>query len=511
VSEDQVARLTAALDAADRAAPAPSARVALLQLRAAVEQALTVPAMARRSERVRDTAKTLLRQAGRLTTAAEQIGRTGNRRLPRAIIGATGAAADVCVTALQVGVGRAARAATDAAAAITHLATEREYLEPRDQRDRDTLVSQLNKIGNGITADLYDPRLAWTPTQVKQAQDAVRRTIQARREAYLSLRESADSAAWKLYDLAAQARLAKLAPAPLHAIDELLIANAQTHYYGSVLTAASAERAAERFDALSPADAARMEQLLRDAKSPYEQAYLMKALAAGHDVQSVSEFAAKIHPYGDDVNWLGQHLATFHETDPNQPTPLPVLFKDQQWSQGDTPQCVAYSLMAARAQVDPVYALTLTTGDQPGSELDSGAAFHQHLTDEGNRIYEVGHAGSDPSFSGIPEYAVEALADTVVGGGIGVDYDPRIGLPDNRDLLTDISRTVDNGIPVPLILQAGPSLHLMLVTDHQDNMFQIYNPWGNTMWVSTQQFQGGDFGQVQQNPQETIEAYLPRR
>ena len=90
-----------------------------------------------------------------------------------------------------------------------------------------------------------------------------------------------------------------------------MISNAGTYDSGPVLTAATAGRAAVRFNDLTAVDASRMDKLLRDASS-HERAYLMKALAAGYDVQKVSEFAATIHPYGDDLGWLDQHLTPFH-------------------------------------------------------------------------------------------------------------------------------------------------------------------------------------------------------
>ena len=63
-----------------------------------------------------------------------------------------------------------------------------------------------------------------------------------------------------------------------------------------------------------------------------------------------------------------------------------MVFKGQESTQGQTPKCVPYAIVAARAQVDPVYALELTTGGRPGTELDSGAAFQQRLIAEANRV-----------------------------------------------------------------------------------------------------------------------------
>ena len=104
----------------------------------------------------------------------------------------------------------------------------------------------------------------------------------------------------------------------------------------------------------------------------------------------------------------------------------------------------------------------------------------------------------------------KSLAQGEVGDRIGLDYDVRVRWPDNPDLVTEIARTVDNGVPVPLGVRAEwITGHQMVVIDNHDGYFQIYNPWGTTFWVSHDSFMHGELGLFTPGPWSPIAVHLP--
>ena len=111
---DPVARLQTALDTVIGRAPLQlhmlqtgvTAPVYLVKVQVAVQLALTVPAMARRSEQVRETGRALTRHAGQLAATSKDVGHVGKQKLPHAIVGATGTSADLCIQALDKGLSR---------------------------------------------------------------------------------------------------------------------------------------------------------------------------------------------------------------------------------------------------------------------------------------------------------------------------------------------------------------------------------------------------------------------
>lgn len=460
-----------------------------------------VPRMRGSVEQLDRIGRGLVERAEGLMNTADDAHRIGRSVLPGAIVGATGLKADVSIRAMGTGVTRAEQVLRKAAKVFSDLSGVRESAEKRDDDGTDQLT-RLHRYGTTLVDDFArDPTAGWLADRVKQLREDSLNALLTRIRARADLRDAADVAARVLYGLAGQARLARLGPSPLPAVDELVMAHAGADDRGgAVLTAGSAERAAARLSGLSPADQEIMRDLLTQAKSPHERAYLLKALAAGHDMTEIGAFAAKIHPYGHDPEWLDQHLSPFAPT--AEGVRSDVRFGDALWTQGDTVQCIPVTTIAALAETDPLYALTLTAGDQPGNPaLDNSAAFTERLGTEADRLYNDGRTWWQwvSGAEGLWPEAMESLADANAGRATGVDFAIRdLGRPVDQDTVTEIARTVSRGVPVPLqITGTGHDIaHAVVVTGYSNGRFELFNPYGFSFSVTEHQFTQGFLDQA---------------
>lgn len=185
------------------------------------------------------------------------------------------------------------------------------------------------------------------------------------RDAAVIADEAGRKAASRLNDLASQARAATLSNAHLDSVDTLVLTQAAApgdpEDLNAILTTNDAERAGQYLDRMSEQDRSRIDALLDNATSPQEKAYLMKALAAGHDINAIQDFSSKIHAHGGDPQWLRDRLTPILTEDHDTTTGVwdSVRYQGAEWTQGQRPTCVAYSTMVARAQADPLYGVAV--------------------------------------------------------------------------------------------------------------------------------------------------------
>ncbi len=322
------------------------------------------------------------------------------------------------------------------------------------------------------------------------------------RDAAVIAEDAGKKAASRLDDLASQARAGKLASSNLTSVDKLVLTQAAApggpEDLNAILSANDATRAGDRLDKLSAEDRARMDALLDNAKSPQEKAYLMKALAAGHNVGDIENFDRQIHDHGDDPQWLRDRLTPIvtpdHDTTTGQNDP--DTYQGSGWSQDQRPTCVAYSTMTARAQVDPLYSLNLTTGGHPGDPAyDNPQAFHERARVESERIYSEGRdVGWHPfgQGDGMNTKQGVSVANKEISPATGGHYEHKDldNADDRRNVLPEVEHAVDNGRPVPVQVR-GDGGHQMMIIGHEGDKLQIYNPWGHTVWVSEDDFING--------------------
>jgi hypothetical protein len=309
-------------------------------------------------------------------------------------------------------------------------------------------------------------------------------------------------------DQAAGLRARRLQGSPMSALDDVVLAEAGNNWFSddtSILTPAQDQRAAAALSGLSDADRRAMMRMLATAASPEQRAYLLKMLAAGYPVGDVSKFDALIAAHGDDPQWLAARLNplsldrgnTTGEVDGEQVN----AFDGQVWTQGQYPTCVASSTVAARAAVDPLYALQLTTGGHPGDPAyDNPDAFAQRLRAEQSQVYDDGRNWVQKLFGtdGMTDAESTTIANQQIATHTGATYQ-NVEMPDpdaRSDALPQVERAVDDGYPVPITTRGGDEGHQMMIIGHQGDQLEIYNPWGYSYWVSESAFTDGQINNV---------------
>jgi hypothetical protein len=298
-----------------------------------------------------------------------------------------------------------------------------------------------------------------------------------------------------LHEVATKAR-SGIIRSGLSNLDNLLIATAGGTT-AEILTPAMEKRAAAAVDAMGISDRERWNALLTAAKSPEQQAYLFKALAAGYSLDKITQFNSLIADEGTNPEWLAEHLnpLVMDSDDPND-VKNANAFNGAAWSQGQDPTCVAASTVTARAQIDPLYALQLTTGGHPGDpNTDNPAAFADRLHAEQQSVYDDGrHWYENWGHDGMTDDQSQTIADQQIAAHTGTSY-TNVDMDDQqaRDTtMRSVERAVDDGYPVPLSVdQAGGDGHQMMVIGHVGDKLEIYNPWGYTYWVSENDFVAG--------------------
>lgn len=454
-----------------------------------------------------------------LDAALMAVGEIRRQRLPEVWAGETHVAATEALAAAERGLERGVGVLGRIAKELFRLA---DALEVAQKGDRDGIppLQEAYGLTEEITAGPFIDPLNYDGDKMHRAHQLAIGGIGDRVGAHSALAETSREVASTFHDLASQARLQRLADSPLSALDELLLADAGStgdSVDSAILSAVMADRAADKLAGLSEADRARMEQLLAGAGSPEHRAYLMRALAAGHDINKITEFNRLIGPYGNDPAWLAEHLNPLGggSLDPGKQF---TTFDGKLWTQGNYPTCVAASTVTARAQVDPLYALQLTTGGHPGDPAyDNGDSFAERLRNEQVRVYDderpwyqelplIDQGGMSPGQSA-------NVADEEVGAYTGADYENRDvdNADERRAVLPEIERAVDEGHAVPFSSRDGDRGHQMLIIGHEGDRLQVYNPWGYTVWVNEDDFVNGRLDSFDKDvPSEFTSVRLPK-
>ncbi|MFJ9927232.1 peptidoglycan-binding protein [Streptomyces misionensis] len=458
-------------------------------------------------------------QAGDVHDRADKVARKG---LPEVWVGDTRVLASAAVAAAARDATRMAEAFQGGAKALHALADSLGTARRQDADGRAKMHQAQQRLGP--RDDFFDLTRLLETEEEREAALTAGRALAAdgadlMHRAAVTADDAVRAAVRDLNKWAAEARAGKLHTGGLTAVDRLMLADAGGASgpadLNEILTANDLERSGRAMDRLSAADRARMDRLLADAKTPQEKAYLMKALAAGHDVDDVQTFAGKIH--GKDAAWLQRHLTPIvnpagsmkdEGTDPvrgsNMNTQL-QSFDGQQWAQGGDGQdgtCVASTTVAARALVDPVYALSLTGG--PGGQEDDPAAFRQRLVAEQHRMHVEGHG--DPNWNGMSLKGQTDISNKEISPETGSSYTlHQVGdTASRRDILPRIEKSVAEGKPVPFDAQGREpdgtwNGHSMMIVGQEGDKLEIYNPWGQTTWVSEDDFVNGGMAKAGDN------------
>jgi uncharacterized protein YukE len=351
----------------------------------------------------------------------------------------------------------------------------------------DALAEAASVAGAMTVGHVPDP-FGYDGERMRAAHREAMTAADLRVAAHVAVRGAGEDFAATMHDLVTQARARELwtTTKPL---DAIVLADAGGRYGGDpqILTAAMDARAATALGAMPDGERGRMMALLAGARSPEQRAYLLKALAAGYSVDEVGRFDQMIAGHGDDPAWLDQHLSPLQMDAAAADGKVFNSFGNELWAQGPQPTCVAASTVAARAQVDPLYALRLTTGGHPGDPaLDNAQAFEGRLRDEQTRVYDDGRSWWQGllHLDGMTDNQSAAVANQEIAPHTGVRYDD-VEVTDQESrsaAIPAVERAVDDGYPVPFVAHEGALGHQMLVIGHSGDRLQIYNPWGYTYW-----------------------------
>jgi hypothetical protein len=372
-----------------------------------------------------------------------------------------------------------------------------------DQHGADSLRAAAATTAEMTWGIIPDPT-SYDGELMRSAHGEAMRGIAGRVDAWTQLRDAGRDFTKFTNMTAANALTARLSDSPLSPLDELVIGDAGSGMGTDepILSAMSADRASDALAAMNDADRRRMTEMLTLAGSPEHRAYLMKTLGAGHGVDEVARFNSLIAPYGGDPAWLRQHLNPMDSSHKNRETGRTVgtQFQGAEWTQGPAQTCVASSTVGARAHLDPLYALGLTTGGHPGDPaFDNPQAFSERLKDEQHRIYDDGRnwvqeVNEDlTGKGGMTNEQSATVATEELGRATGTHY-ANVDLDTPEALNTalgPIEKAVDEGYPVPISTYDDDGAHQMMIIGHADGMLHIYNPWGETMWVTEDDFVNG--------------------
>ncbi|MFG1807411.1 peptidoglycan-binding protein [Streptomyces sp. NPDC049040] len=490
-----------------------------------IDDALSVPVPGGDTGTLESLAGLYRGQVDHVSSVSDQVDRVGSKGLPQVWVGETSILASDAVGAAGRSVTRMIEAFQGGATVLVTLADAIGAAQRKDEQGRGQLLDQKRMLGgkDGFFDNLHEnDGEEWDRLQGAHFGSYA---VDMMHEAVADAQEATRVAARDLNKWASEARAGKMGTSELSAVDKLMLADtgvagADTEL-NEIMTAGDLKRASARMDQLSLDDETAMERMLAQSDSPQERAYLMKALAAGHSVSEIAAFQDKIH--GKDPDWLRRHLSPVVTaadslndeglgSDGSNNNKDSVSFDGQLWIQGGDGSegtCVASSTVTSRAMVDPVYALDLTGG--PDGQQDDPAAFRQRLVDEQHRLHTAGDGGK--GWGGMGPEGQERINDTTVGSATGTDYD-RQDLnsdADRRAVLTDVEKSVAQGVPVPVDVSGKEGAHAMTIIGQEGDKLQVYNPWGTTTWVSEDDFINGRMGKASTSDlPNAYSVYLPR-
>jgi len=470
-------------------------------LEEAVLQTLQVNGPYGKPKSIEETALAIRNASIDVDTAVTAVERLRKVKLPEAWSGQAHVAADDALKALERELHRVMDTFTEARKQLEAYADKLKNHQALDAKGMGPLESARDRLrGHTGLLDFGQDDSHEVVAAHRLAQEGIADRIWAAKAAV----ESAETTAIALRDLAGAAHLSRLSGSTLDPVSELVISDAGGSGDADelILTPAMTDRATEAMERLSPSDRQRLEKLLADAKSPEERAYILKALAAGHSMDEVAGFDKLIHDHGNDPVWLKDRLAPMDlsRREGNWDR-IETLSQGKPWSQHQDPTCAAVSTLMGRAQVDPVYALQLTTGGHPGDPaFDNPQAFEDRLRDE--------QRGADMAEGGKHDPAeAEALARKHLSPATGMQYENQMleDADQRREALRKAEGYVDQGVPVPVGVSPyvdpdnpGKS-HQLLIVGHDGDRIQVYNPHGYTVWITEDDFINGRMSVVGRN------------
>ncbi|MEU0541411.1 hypothetical protein ABZ319_16235 [Nocardia sp. NPDC005978] len=419
--------------------------------------------------------------------AQDNFERTATFELPNAWHGQAGQTLSESVLALSSGTSHAADALASASGALQHWA--------------DT-VTTTQAEDTAATTAMRDVREKLNTLSHNAARIAAITGCQARIDATRDF-EAAATTTVSTIGAAAQAARASKVGAGIDPLTAETLAYTGSDQQSSdpsedILTPIGLARASQRAAVLTPSDRSAFGKLLANAKSPQEAAYLWEALAAGYSLPDITAFDQQIHPHGDDLQWLERHLhvqdlVNYQAEGTGITVPIGYSLDDPAvkavYEQNDE-NCTTASVLVARLDADPVLMLGITTGtgpaavDGPVVGDDSPGAFRDRLVHAFNDNF-------DPDRTPWPK-GNQNMVNDLITPITGTRYEMHtLSSQEAREaVLPRIQAAVAAGQPIPLGLDlpSGREGHQVIIIGQRPGQLEIYNPFGYTEWVTTEQF-----------------------
>lgn len=434
---------------------------------------------------LRSLAAAFSRAARDISPAGTELSDMARAKLPGTWQGDAQVSASQVVSDTSQLVAQLPPAFTYAASSIDAYANTLSQLEKR-RRD---LVQQLHQAAHdGPDVSIFGIQVPLLPTAWSGWITAVRNLIYGAIELYNDLQNAADTLAGEFADVQSQASVGIALNSGMPLTDAVVLASAQVN--GSpLLSPAQLTKLAGMLKTMSPADRDRLDAALRGSGSQLAQAYVLKALAAGHSLRQVATFAAEIR--GQPDSWLTDHLSLAS-------IPGELSYGGQPLVQMNQTECGTTSIVAARVLADPLFAYSLTTG--AGGNALSPQQFAARVTQVEQQTHDQTNT-TWPQWAGTSPWGVASGMNSGPAGnaGYGVhwvdDTDPRSASP---ALQQAISAT-DAGHPVVVLLAptigamaGGTPLHYVLITGHSGSVLNVYDPeTGSITQVPDSDFRNG--------------------
>jgi hypothetical protein len=237
----------------------------------------------------------------------------------------------------------------------------------------------------------------------------------------------------------------------------------------------------------SVTDRARMDAALAAAAGPEQRGYIGQAIAAGHSANEVVRFAEAIR--GRKRGWLRVHLSLIDPSGTGV-----VSYQGSEVRQIDDTTCGSTSLLVARAMIDPLYNLYLTTGDSTDPDAATAAQFQTRVAAEERRIHDATNVVWPESFGTSPWGVRDEL--NRYAGATGTRYDARLFVGTGgrtNPALHDAVTAVGSGQPVPVLIGDLLPHHYVLMVGRRGSDLLFYDPgYAEVAMVSAQAFLRGD-------------------